>query len=39
MQLYLRPFYKVLDNKIILNGQQNTKNDLKKEKHLLLKKL
>ena len=33
MQLYLRPFIIYLDNKIILNGTQNIKHDLKKLKN------
>ena len=36
MQLYFRPFFqtKFSDNKIILKGQQNTKNEFKKKTHL-----
>ena len=30
MQLYLRPFYNILRQQIILNGRQKTENDLKK---------
>ena len=33
MQLYLRPFYNILRKKTTLNGQQNTKHDLKKSKN------
>ena len=39
MQLYLRPFYNILDNKIILNGQQYIKHDFKKSKKLLTEQM
>ena len=33
MQLYLRPFYHTLDNKLILNGLPSIKHNLKKLKN------